>query len=342
VNAPLQDLRADDLLAARPDDVAALAARFRTAAGESELTAAGLSAARSDGLWRGRAAEAFRRAIGRLPFELSRVRAGYAVVAEALTRYEPELARIQSEFVQVVDQLSDADSRLGPTQASAELALAHAGGSADTYGQEIIRLTARGFALLDEFSTAREACRVSVAGAQRTAWTRPQPRQGVGAAGALSTTGGLFLGNTPAGTSASAEPPAPARARIEAMIARADALLNTPYVHGGGHGAWATGAGLDCSGFVSAVLHSGGYLNAPQTTEGFSGQPGLTHGPGRFVTIYDRTGCGANEHVIIDLNGHFFESGGGSGSGGAPFVHRFTPSSTYLASFNTILHPAGL
>jgi hypothetical protein len=46
--------------------------------------------------------------------------------------------------------------------------------------------------------------------------------------------------------------------------------------------------------------------------------------------------------VIIDINGRFYESGGGSASGGAPFVHQFTPSAEYLASFNTILHPAGL
>ena len=46
--------------------------------------------------------------------------------------------------------------------------------------------------------------------------------------------------------------------------------------------------------------------------------------------------------MIIDLNGTFYESGGGSASGGAPYVHRFDPSASYLASFNTVLHPAGL
>jgi hypothetical protein len=93
---------------------------------------------------------------------------------------------------------------------------------------------------------------------------------------------------------------------------------------------------------VSAVPRSGGYLNGAVTTEGFASQPGIASGPGRYVTIYDRTGCGANEHVIININGRFYESGGGSASGGAPFVHQFTPSSTYLSSFNTILHPTGL
>jgi cell wall-associated NlpC family hydrolase len=123
------------------------------------------------------------------------------------------------------------------------------------------------------------------------------------------------------------------------MIRAADGLLGTPYVYGGGHGG---GGGLDCSGFVSAVLRSGGYLNGAVTTEGFASQPGIASGPGQYVTIYDRTGCGANEHVIININGRFYESGGGSASGGAPFVHQFTPNAAYLSSFNTILHPAGL
>ena len=105
-------------------------------------------------------------------------------------------------------------------------------------------------------------------------------------------------------------PPAVARQRITTMIRYADSLLGTPYVSGGGHAGWSTAGGLDCSGFVSTVLRSGGYLSAPQTTEGFAAEAGIAAGHGRFVTIYDRTGCGPNEHVIIDLNGRFYEAGG--------------------------------
>ncbi len=93
------------------------------------------------------------------------------------------------------------------------------------------------------------------------------------------------------------------------MIQTAHSLIGTPYVYGGGHGGWGNGSGLDCSGFVSTVLHSAGYLNAPQTTEGFAAQPGIAAGHGHYVTIYDRTGCGANEHVIIDLNGTLLRGG---------------------------------
>jgi cell wall-associated NlpC family hydrolase len=346
---PLDDPRATDLLAALPDDVSTLSANFRAAAGESETTAAGLSAAQNDGTWTGRAADAFRRAIGRLPHELSRVRAGYSAVADALAAYEPELSRLQAGFVQVIAELSDAQTRLGPARASAqaarasftgttpsrhlaprvlaqaELAIARADGAVGGYDREIVRLTSRAFALLDEFADVRSACRDSIATAQRTAPVRPRSGQGTTVIGAsVSRT------STAAGQ------------RINAMIRQADALLGTPYVHGGGHSGWETNGGLDCSGFVSAILRSGGYLSAPQTTEGFAGQAGLDGGPGRFVTIYDRTGCGPNEHVIINLNGRFYESGGGSASGGAPFVHQFSPSETYLASFNKILHPVGL
>jgi hypothetical protein len=66
------------------------------------------------------------------------------------------------------------------------------------------------------------------------------------------------------------------------------------------------------------------------------------------VTIYDRTG--SDGHVIIDIGGQFYESGGGSGSlsggvegglaGGVAKIGR--PSDSHLSTFGTILHPAGL
>lgn len=199
---PLDDPRAIDLLAARPDDVSALSVGFRAAAGESGQTATGLRAARSDGTWTGRAADAFRRAIGRLPVELDRVRAGYSAVAEALAAYEPELSRIQSAFERVIAERNDLRSRLAAAQtaaeaargaftwtgrtgsadrrslAAAELASARADGSVALYRDEIARLTASAYALLDEFSAVRGACRDAVAAAQRTAPVRPEPGQG--------------------------------------------------------------------------------------------------------------------------------------------------------------------
>jgi NlpC/P60 family len=181
-----------------------------------------------------------------------------------------------------------------------------------------------------------------------------------------------------------------------------------PYVWGGGHTetAWLVDSGYDCSGFVSMVLHSAGYLSGPDTTQTLPDSAGILSGPGKYVTIYDRTvntmnfakpkatkastaalalkqetqgvhmtgksnrhsvsirvspavqraiqaaaiakGNAADntindEHVVIDLDGQWWESGGDSQDGGAEMVHRITDiGQSYLKSFNLVLHPAGL
>lgn len=133
-------------------------------------------------------------------------------------------------------------------------------------------------------------------------------------------------------------------ARLQAMISEANSLVGKPYIWGGGHSSWATQPGYDCSGFVSAVLHAGGYLSSPQDTATLPSATGIEAGPGQYVTIYDRDESGQEGHVIIDLNGQFYESGGEAGSwGGGGGVERIaTPTASYLATFNDILHPAGL
>jgi cell wall-associated NlpC family hydrolase len=133
--------------------------------------------------------------------------------------------------------------------------------------------------------------------------------------------------------------------QVQQMVDQANSLLGKPYVWGGGHGDFGPQAGYDCSGFVSSVLHAGGYLSAPQDTQTLPDQPGIENGPGQYVTIYDRTDAGSGQdHVIIDLGGQFYESGGGHGAwGGGGGVEKIgTPSASYLASFNRVLHPEGL
>jgi cell wall-associated NlpC family hydrolase len=162
-----------------------------------------------------------------------------------------------------------------------------------------------------------------------------------GTTGLTSTgvTGGAGLPGvttTPAGT---------APIQVEQMVAQADSLVGKPYVWGGGHNNFGPQPGFDCSGFVSSVLHAGGYLSAPQDTQSLPDQPGIENGPGQFVTIYDRTDAGmSSDHVIINLDGQFYESGGGHGAwGGGGGVEKIgTPSASYLASFNRVLHPEGL
>ncbi|MDQ6806273.1 MAG: NlpC/P60 family protein, partial [Actinomycetota bacterium] len=132
-----------------------------------------------------------------------------------------------------------------------------------------------------------------------------------------------------------------AATKLDAMRAMALALGGEPYIWGGGHGGWQLQPGYDCSGFVSTVLHAAGYLDTPQSTQTLPSQADILSGPGRYVTIFDRTDGGAADadHVIIDLGGQWWESGGSSGAG----VHRITSvSATYLLSFNQILHPRAL
>lgn len=132
------------------------------------------------------------------------------------------------------------------------------------------------------------------------------------------------------------------------MVRQADALLGLPYVWGGGHDGWGPQRGYDCSGFVSKVLHAGGLLSEPVTTDTLIGQPGIVSGPGDFMTIYDRADLpGAerqDEHVIMCINGQFYESGGEhaawGGGGGVEKIGQ--PSAEYLASFTNLLHPDGL
>jgi cell wall-associated NlpC family hydrolase len=135
-----------------------------------------------------------------------------------------------------------------------------------------------------------------------------------------------------------------APAQVQAMTNMANSLVGKPYVIGGGHGGWGTSSGYDCSGFVSAVLHAGGYLSQPVDTTALPNQAGMQSGPGQYVTVYDRALPGQSGHVIIQINGQFYESGGSHGAwGGGGGVEKIgTPSAAYLASFPTVLHPAGL
>ena len=161
-------------------------------------------------------------------------------------------------------------------------------------------------------------------------------------AGALSTgTGTTSAVASGQGNVDPQSPTASAQAKVTAMLTTANLLNGLPYIFGGGHSSWTVGPGYDCSGFVSAVLHSAGYLSAPQDTQTLPSQPGILTGPGKWVTVYDRTDGGAlgQDHVIINIDGQWWESGGTTSAG----VHELPGvSSSYLSTFNLILHPAGL
>ena len=164
----------------------------------------------------------------------------------------------------------------------------------------------------------------------------------------LATLNPSALTTTIPSTSTLASPgissPGAGGAQVNAMVNEANSLLGKPYVYGGGHGGWAPSSGYDCSGFVSAVLHAGGYLSQPVDTTALPAQPGIEAGPGQYVTIFDRALPGQSGHVIIDINGQFYESGGSAGPwGGGGGVQKIgQPSAAYLAQFPNVLHPSGL
>jgi len=155
-----------------------------------------------------------------------------------------------------------------------------------------------------------------------------------GGTGVAGTTGVAAAGTSAAG----------APSQVQAMVNMANSLVGKPYVYGGGHSGWGPQSGYDCSGFVSAVLHAGGYLSQPVDTTALPSQAGMESGPGQYVTVYDRALPGQSGHVIIEINGQFYESGGSHGAwGGGGGVEKIgTPSAAYLATFPNVLHPAGL
>jgi cell wall-associated NlpC family hydrolase len=123
--------------------------------------------------------------------------------------------------------------------------------------------------------------------------------------------------------------PIGAPAAVQAMIAAADQINETPYIWGGGHGDWVS-AGYDCSGSVSYVLHAAGLLGTPLTSgslESF-GAPG----PGRWVTIYANA-----EHVYAEIAGLRWDTVGDA-QGSGPRWHLEPP---YPEGF-VVRHPVGL
>ena len=228
------------------------------------------------------------------------------------------------------------------SSAEEQSALSEADGTGDTGAEDLT-----GTSALTGTSTLADSSALTGSGGSGLSDALLQALQGTTgttAAGALTGSTDLTGATALTGTTAATES-GDAGTQVQSMVDEANSLVGKPYVWGGGHSGWGEQSGYDCSGFVSAVLHAGGYLSSPQDTQTLPDQPGIENGPGQAVTIYDRTDAGTgNDHVIIDLGGQFYESGGGSGAwGGGGGVEKIgTPSASYLASFNRILHPEGL
>ncbi len=221
-----------------------------------------------------------------------------------------------------IDQILALQQQLTDPTLAASTASA-TGTAADTTGSGGASLTG-GTSFATQLATAQSAA--------ATPATSPLATSPLVSSLSAGTSGGVSLGGGAGGQ------------QVQAMVGEAESLLGKPYVYGGGHSGWGPQAGYDCSGFVSAVLHAGGYLSSPVDTTALPSQPGMESGPGQYVTIYDRALPGQSGHVIIEINGQFYESGGMHGAwGGGGGVQKIAqPTPAYLSTFETVLHPAGL
>jgi Transglycosylase SLT domain len=106
-------------------------------------------------------------------------------------------------------------------------------------------------------------------------------------------------------------------AGAETLLAAAQSALGGPYSQANHDSFGQTSAelrrfGTDCSGFVSWLLDQVDPGFGNQTTVTLPDQPGIRPGPGQYVTMWDRALPGDQGHVIIDILGNWFESGGNS------------------------------
>jgi hypothetical protein len=126
-----------------------------------------------------------------------------------------------------------------------------------------------------------------------------------------------------------ASPPRSAPPAVKAAIAAANSIVDTPYVWGGGHGAWYS-YGYDCSGAVSFALHGAGLLETPLVSGALEsyGEPG----PGRWITIYANAG-----HTYMVIAGLRFDTAGNPDGVSGPRWHAEPP---YPDGF-VVRHPPG-
>jgi hypothetical protein len=121
--------------------------------------------------------------------------------------------------------------------------------------------------------------------------------------------------------------------KVRTLFERADAIdrEQLPYQWGGGHGASPAAAGVpvDCSGAVSRLLGVNPRISSQFETFGQAG-------PGKHVTIYAN-----GEHVLMEIDGHFWGTSATNPGGGAGWIPNSAISAQYLARF-VARHPVGL
>lgn len=126
-----------------------------------------------------------------------------------------------------------------------------------------------------------------------------------------------------------ASAPADAPQAVKDVIAAGNAIIDLPYVWGGGHGSFES-SGYDCSGAVSYALNGGGLISSPLDSTGLTtwGEPG----EGNWITVYGNSG-----HAFMYVAGIRLDTSDTGGTG--PSWHSDLRSDT--GSF-TPRHPSGL
>ena len=74
---------------------------------------------------------------------------------------------------------------------------------------------------------------------------------------------------------------------------------------------WKPLEGMDCSGYISAIMHQAGIAPDGHVPGGgfFPDAPGMASGPGKWVTFATSgAASGPHGHVMAEVDGKFFES----------------------------------
>ena len=160
----------------------------------------------------------------------------------------------------------------------------------------------------------------------------PKPRRAASAAGDVElsrpATAGDGIDQATALPNGIALPPLEAPEAVRHMIEAGNQIARTPYLWGGGHGKWVD-KGYDCSGSVSFVLASAGFLDSPLASGPLMswGEPG----PGKWVTIYTNPG-----HVYMVVAGIRFDTSGRQVTG-SRWQNELRSNAGFVAR-----HPPGL
>ena len=96
----------------------------------------------------------------------------------------------------------------------------------------------------------------------------------------------------------------------------------------------------DCSGFVSYIVSQAVPTFGDQTTVTIPSDPNLSAGQGQYVTLWDRPQAGDAGHVIIEILGRWFESGGQATDG--PSEITASEAQAEIVNGMSPYHPNGL